>query len=356
MSLCSYCGQKNKDNAKFCNGCGTSLEVKIFHIEPLPLPTIIQNRYKIIQLIKEGSGGFIYKAVDCKLDIIFAVKEFFPGRELNHSLERFRREANILANLNHHGLPGVIDYFVSNGRYYLVLDFIEGYNLAEILKRDGNPGLPQKEVINWARQVLDVLDYLHNRNPPVVYRDIKPHNIMVEPDGHIVLVDFGIARAIDPKNNQVNTAIGTNGYAPGEQYFGLAEPRSDLYALGATIHHLLTGISPKRFKFDRVRAFNPDLSPELETIIIKALKYNAKDRFSSAMEMKEQLEGITLFNEPSSLPPVTYSKERDIKIQSERCKRITAKFIPEGRGIKKILTFFIILTILIVIILILKKW
>ena len=358
MSLCAYCGKKNKDTAKFCNGCGNSLEMNISSREPLPVSTILQNRYEIIQVIKKGSKGFIYKATDSKLDNIFAVKEIFHSDkiELNHSVERFKREANILANLSHHSLPGVIDYFVSNGRYYLVLDFIEGYNLAEILERYGNPGLPQKEVINWAGQVLDVLDYLHNRNPPVVYRDIKPHNIMVEQEGHIVLVDFGIARSIESSGNQVNTAIGTNGYAPGEQYFGMAEPRSDLYALGATLHHLLTGISPKRFKFERVRAFNPDISSELETVIIKALRYNVKDRFSSAMEMKEHLERISLFNEPSSSTSLSYKREREIVRNSklERYRRITAKFIRKGRSIKKIIILFII--VLIVIMLILKKW
>ncbi|MEQ8224618.1 MAG: serine/threonine-protein kinase, partial [Candidatus Eremiobacterota bacterium] len=242
------------------------------------------------------------------------------------------------------------------GRYYLILDFIDGYNLAEILERDGNPGLPQKEVINWARQVLDVLDYLHNRNPPVVYRDIKPHNIMVEPDGHIVLVDFGIARAIEPEKRQLNTAIGTNGYAPGEQYFGAAEPRSDLYALGATLHHLLTGISPKRFRFERIRAFNPDLSPELETIIIKALRYNVEERFSSAMEMKETLETISLFKDLPSLPLLRSNRERGTlrNSRTEKYRRITAKLISKGRTIKKILILFVI--VLIVIILILKKW
>ncbi|MEQ8188188.1 MAG: serine/threonine-protein kinase [Candidatus Eremiobacterota bacterium] len=356
MSLCSYCGKINKDNAKFCNGCGNSLQVKIASEEPLPVSTILQNRYKIIQLMKKGTSGFIYKAADTKLDNIFAVKELFHyGKsELNHTAERFKREANILANLSHHGLPGVIDYFVSNGRYYLVIDFIDGYNLSEILDRDGNPGLPQKEVINWAGQVLDVLDYLHNRTPPVIYRDIKPQNIMIEPDGHIVLIDFGIARAIEPKNKQLNTAIGTNGYAPGEQYFGVAEPRSDLYALGATLHHLLTGISPKRFKFERVRTFNPDISPELETIIIKALRYNVEDRFSSATDMKEHLERIPLFKEPSAVKPCDKVTGRNSR--AERYRRITAKFISKGKKVKKILTFFIILTGLVLIILILKRF
>ncbi len=358
MSLCAYCGKKNKDTAKFCNGCGNSLEINISSREPLSVSTILQDRYEIIQVIKKGSKGFIYKAADSKLDNIFAIKEIFhPDKiELNHSVERFKREANILSNLSHHSIPGVIDYFVSNGRYYLVLDFIEGYNLAEILERDGTPGLPQKEVINWAVQVLEVLDYLHNRNPPVVYRDIKPHNIMVEQDGHIVLVDFGIARSIESSGNQVNTAIGTDGYAPGEQYFGMAEPRSDLYSLGATLHHLLTGISPKRFKFERVRAFNPDISSELETVIIKALRYNVKDRFSSAVEMKEHLERISLFNEPSLSTSLSYKREREIVRNSklERYRRITAKFIRKGRNIKKIIILFII--VLIVLILILKKW
>lgn len=358
MSLsCHLCGKKNMDTARFCNGCGNSLQEKIAYGEALPLFTILQGRYKIIQLVKKGNSGFIYKASDSKLDKICAVKEFFISSkiEITHSVERFKREASILGNLSHESLPGVIDYFVTNGRYYLVLDFIEGYNLAEILSRDGNPGLPQKEVISWAIQILEILDYLHNRTPPVVYRDIKPHNIMAGIDGHIVLVDFGIARSIEPSGNHINTAIGTDGYAPGEQYFGMAEPRSDLYALGATLHHLLTGISPNRFRFERLRSFNPDLSPELENIIIKALRYKPEERFSSAQEMKEAFEKLFSSNESQrDFTGENMAHEEILHDKTDR--RITEKITAKGKIIKKVLTLVIILIICVFIIFLFKRF
>jgi len=316
--------------------------------------TVLEGRYEIIKLIKAGGMGAVYRAYDRILGHICAVKELLPSCDDEKATEWFRREAELLAGLNHPGMPKVTDYFIHHGRYYLVMNFIEGDDLHKILIKEGKPGLSEEKVIEIAIEILHILHYLHSQSPPVIYRDIKPQNIMIEPDGHIVLIDFGIARAIELSNKQLNTAIGTNGYAPGEQYFGMAEPRSDLYALGATIHHLLTGISPKRFKFERVRTFNPDISPELETIIIKALRYNVEDRFSSATDMKEHLEHIPLFKEPSAVKPCDKVTGRNSR--AERYRRITAKFISKGKKVEKILTFFIILTGLVLIILILKRF
>jgi len=154
--------------------------------------------------------------------------------------------------------------------------------------------VPEATVIEWAKEILDALSYLHSQNPPVIYRDIKPANIMLRTsDQKIVLIDFGIARTVTPGGQTEKTRIGTSGYAPVEQCRGKAEPRSDLYALGATMHHLLTGVEPLPFKFEPLRKVNSSISMELEQIVMRALKDNLQERFSTAKEMKEAIVNLS---------------------------------------------------------------
>jgi serine/threonine protein kinase len=167
------------------------------------------------------------------------------------------------------------------------MNFIDGEDLETKLQKEG--ALPEEKVIEWAKQILHILDYLHNLNPPVIYRDIKPSNIMLHKDGRVMLVDFGIARVVHTDSQSQKTAIGTGGYAPVEQCRGKAEARSDLYALGATIHHLLTGIEPLPFKFEPLRKIMPSVSVELEGVIMKSLKDNLSERYSNAKEMLQAL-------------------------------------------------------------------
>ena len=170
------------------------------HFSPGPLAPgiIIKDRYEIINLIKTGGMGAVYRALDRLLDRICALKELIPPygtpEEQIKSAEWFMREGKLLARLDHPSLPKVFDYFLLKDRYYLVMTFIEGEDLESKLKREGNPGLPEKKVTEWARQILNILDYLHKETPPVIYRDIKPANIMINQYGRVMLIDFGIAR------------------------------------------------------------------------------------------------------------------------------------------------------------------
>lgn len=264
-----------------------------FSNRPLIPGIILESHYKIISLIKAGGMGAIYKALDERLDSIVAIKELIPPfgdqQQQKESTDWFKREAKLLAKLDHANLPKVSDYFVSGSRYYLVMTFVDGEDLEVILKREGKPGLLEEKVIELTKQVLVVLDYLHNQKPPIVYRDIKPANIMLHKDGRVMLIDFGIARTIQQGSQTTKTVIGTPGYAPVEQFKGKVETRSDIYSLGVTMHHLLTGLEPVPFKFEPLRKINKKISPELESIIMKTLKDDLRERFSSAKEMIESL-------------------------------------------------------------------
>ncbi len=246
--------------------------------------------------------GSVYRARDLhfpSVDKKVAVKEMvIQTHDLSMQetiIRNFEREANILATLNHPSIPRIHDYFSHNDRSYLILEFIEGKDLDAVLA-ETQGFFPENQVISWAIELCDVLEYLHNHKPdPIIFRDMKPTNIMITPSQHVVLVDFGIAKPfqIGPKG----TMIGTEGYSPPEQYRGEAGPVADIYALGATLHHVLTRRDPRLeapFSFGErpVRQINPGVSIELETIINTAVHYNPENRFQNAAAMKEALIGV----------------------------------------------------------------
>ncbi len=290
--LCNNCIKNNINTAAFCSGCGNVLDMSLIGGH-LPPETVLVNRYKIVTLIKTGGMLNVYKAKDKKFNNLCAVKElvtsFDDETEEKEITEWFKRGAILLASMDHPNLPKVLDYFVINERYYLIMAFIEGYDLESKLTNEGEPGLPEDKVIEWAIKTLEILDYLHNQDPPVVYRDIKPSNIMVNKDGRVMLVDFSIARTVYDDGQIRKTAIGTPGYAPEEQYKGKVEPRSDLYALGATIHHLLTGSYPAPFTFTPLRRIIPSITCELENAVMKSLKDDIGERFLTARDMIDAL-------------------------------------------------------------------
>ncbi|WP_432762670.1 PQQ-binding-like beta-propeller repeat protein [Anaerolinea thermophila] len=261
--------------------------------------SMLANRYLIQEVIGIGGMGSVYRARDLHFPNVVklvAVKEMINqarDSQIRQTIvQNFEREANILATLNHPSIPRIFDYFTHDERSYLVLEYINGKDLEEILSESPGP-LPEDRVVAWAIELCDVLAYLHNHKPePIIFRDMKPSNVMVNQDGHIVLIDFGIAKMF--RAGQKGTMIGTEGYSPPEQYRGEATPLADIYALGATLHHLLTKRDPRietPFTFNErpVRKFNPSVSPELEAIINTAVQYNPQDRFQSAEEMKEAL-------------------------------------------------------------------
>ncbi|MDZ4159776.1 MAG: serine/threonine-protein kinase, partial [Anaerolineaceae bacterium] len=268
-------------------------------IQQLQPGTVLQNRYQIQKVIGVGGMGAVYGARD--LHFLNALRLVAVKEMVNQTLdaavrrtivENFEREANILAALSHPSIPKILDYFTTDQRFYLVLEFVHGKDLEAMLV-ETHAVMAEEQVIQWAIELCTVLSYLHNHKPePIVFRDIKPSNIMINQQGHVVLVDFGIAKLF--KEGQRGTMIGTEGYSPAEQYRGEASPLADIYSLGATLHHLLTRRDPRLeppFTFPErpIREINPLVSLELETVINTALQYNQQDRFQSVDAMKEAL-------------------------------------------------------------------
>ncbi len=293
--FCEKCKKSNRDTSKFCRCCGNTLMISPVITRVVLEPgVILENRYKILSQLHISEMSAVYKAMVIKLESPCVIKELSPGgtlQEQSETVDWLRREAKILAKLDHPSIPRVFDYFVNRGKYYLAMNFIDGIDAGTILEKEGKPGLPAEKVTFWATEILKVLDYLHNQDPPIIYRDLKPSNIMLHKDGRIVLIDFGIARMIrrDSDDDAPKTIIGTDGYAPLEQYQGKAEPRSDLYSLGATMHQFLTGIEPAPLGIEPLRELLPSVSPELDRVVTKALQEKPENRFSSAKDMLNAL-------------------------------------------------------------------
>jgi len=264
-----------------------------------PATELSGGRYRIEKLVASGGMGAVYRAIDSRFNRPCAVKEmlddFQNEEERGKAVEWFRREATLLLELNHACIPRVRDFFPEGDRHYLVMDFIEGRTLGEVLEKEGNVpgtsgarGVSEARARSWAQQVCSVLTYLHNQKPPIIFRDLKPSNIMVTDQDEIKLIDFGIARTF--QSQRQSTIIMTIGFAPPEQLHGMPEPRSDIYALGATLHRVLThhdaaNNKPSIFSFPPIRMLRPDISPAFEQVVMKALAPNLEQRWISAAEM-----------------------------------------------------------------------
>ncbi len=315
MKFCARCGSPVHPEDLFCGECGAR---QVFSgsfgemeggrpgafapLAELPPGAVLRGRYEIVRRVGGGGMGNVYQARDRHLNgAVRAVKEMiemFSDPALREkAILDFQREARLLASLRHPSIPIIYDHFVEGGRYYLVMEFISGGDLATRLQLVGGR-FDELTVTMWAIQICDVLDYLHTRQPPIIYRDLKPANIMIDPEANrIVLIDFGIARVVAPQEKGV-TAVGTMGYAPPELFSGQVEPRSDIYSLGATMFHLLTGVDPRDqplliFDFTRnptPRQYTPELTPQMERLLMRAVAYAPEDRFASAREMKSALE------------------------------------------------------------------
>lgn len=259
---------------------------------------LLQDRYQIQEIIGVGGMGTVYRARDTNFKAIrlVAIKEMIS--QIADPLVRkkifvnYERESNILATLRHQSIPRIYDYFIFNDRAYLVMEYILGNDMDDLLA-EMTTFVPETQVVTWGIELCDVLQYLHSHQPePIIFRDIKPSNVMVTPQNHIMLVDFGIAKLFDATTK--NTMIGTQGYSPPDQYRGEATPKVDIFALGATMHHLLTLRDPRLeapFSFPErpIQEINVNASDEIVAVIERALAYNPEDRFESAEEMKEAL-------------------------------------------------------------------
>jgi serine/threonine protein kinase len=266
--------------------------------------TLLYSRYEIVRRIGGGGMGAVYLAKDRNLgDQPRAVKEMIQSNidESQHekAINDFRRESMLLSSLEHQSIPTIYDYFYDDaaGRFYLVMKYISGGDFLARLRSAPGGRLDEKTVTDWACQVADVLSYLHKQNPPIIYRDLKPANLMIDGNsGRVMLIDFGIARWVQKEEKGV-TAVGTMGYAPPELFSGKVEPRSDIYSLGATMFHLLTGSDPQDnplliFDFTknpRPRQITPSLSNEMEAILMRAVEYKPENRFRSAAELRDTL-------------------------------------------------------------------
>ena len=303
---------------------------------PLEAGTVLQGRYQIQRLLGGGGMGMVYLAHDQRLaNRPCAIKEmvdhFIDQAQRIEANEYFAREADTLAQLKHQAIPAITDRFELANRHYLVMEYVEGRNLEEELAVRGEP-LPEGLVIDIARQLCDVLVYLHGLVPPIIYRDMKPSNVMLNSNGRVVLVDFGIARLF--KAARKGTMIGTLGFAPPEQYQGMVDPRSDIYSLGATLHYVLTGRDPEKFppfSFPPVRDLRPAVSSNLAGAIDAALAYEMDGRPGRVQEFRDMMlygrglsfdsgrvtstsgtGGLSQYQEPLEFQdePVTYRKPR----------------------------------------------
>lgn len=261
--------------------------------------TVLDGKYEIWKEVGRGGMSIVYLARDNRLNKQWAVKEIKNdgSKSTQTLLKGLEREANILKNVDHPVLPRIVDIINQSGTIYVVMDFIEGTTISDRLKKEG--AQPQGLVIEWGLQLASALDYLHKMNPPVIYRDMKPSNVMIKPEGGVKLIDFGTAKEYDVENNADTTALGTRGYAAPEQ-FGDAkgkgiyntDARTDIYNLGATLYHIVTGMNPCEppYEIRPIREWNPSLSSGLEKILLKCTQPDPNDRYQNCTELMYALE------------------------------------------------------------------
>jgi eukaryotic-like serine/threonine-protein kinase len=321
----------------------------------LPPDTVLQGRYRVLRQLGQGGMGAVYEAIDERLDTTVALKEtLFADERLR---KQFEREARLLARMHHPALPRVSDHFPEGGGQFLVMQFIAGDDLAEMIARKRGP-FPAEQVLKWADQLLDALDYLHTQDPQIIHRDIKPQNLKLTSRDQIILLDFGLAKGQASEISRVTTSASifgyTPNYAPLEQIQGLGtDARSDIYALGATLYHLLTGIKPPD-ALTRAAAIvngqsdplkpasevNESIAPESAAVLERAMAQNREQRYSSAAEMRRALKWsgeTTLVADRSEaqtvlLPPATSTGSAatrpDIKTPTAQTGETTAVRAP----------------------------
>ena len=260
----------------------------------LEIGSLVDGKYRVLRKVGQGGMSVVYMAVNERANKTWAIKEIRKDGTQNYEVVKqgLIVETDMLKRLDHPHLPSIIDVIDGEGSFLIVMDFIEGKTLNDILKEYG--AQPQESVIDWAKQLCDVLGYLHSRTPAIIYRDMKPSNVMLKPDGNVVLFDFGTAREYKSQNLEDTVCLGTRGYAAPEQYggHGQTDSRTDIYCLGATMYHLLTGHNPSEPPYEMypIRHWNPALSNGLEAIILKCTQKNPIDRYQSCAELMYALE------------------------------------------------------------------
>lgn len=312
LLFCDGCGASNRPQATFCSTCGKTLNsssplqqypVSKLTSTGLLVPNhLLKQRYLVIRQVGRGGMGAVYQAGDTLLgNRLVAVKEMSQSSLSQHEIlaaaDAFKREALMLANLNHPNLPSIYDHFSEAGRWYLVMSFIEGETLEDYVDKAKGQRLPVQEVLDIGLRLCSVLDYLHSRQPPIIFRDLKPTNVMRTPEGHLYLIDFGIARHFKLGQAKDTNALGSSGYAAPEQY-GKAQtgPHSDIYSLGALLHRLVSGIDPSEhpFRFSSLQQNGQPATTRLEKLIMQMVEMDDTKRLSNMAFVKQELQGIAV--------------------------------------------------------------
>lgn len=276
----------------------------------LEVGALVDGKYKILNKVGQGGMSVVYLAMNERANKQWAIKEVRKDGVSDFEVvkQNLVAETDILKKLNHRHLPSIIDVIDMDESFLIVMDYIEGITLKQVLEREGVQ--PQDRVVDWAKQICDVLGYLHSRKPPIVYRDMKPSNVMLKPDGNITVFDFGTAREYKSGNSEDTTCLGTKGYAAPEQYGGRGQTdaRTDIYCLGATLYHLLTGHNPSQppYEMRPIRQWNPNLSSGLERIILKCTAADPNDRYQTCAELMYALDHYTELDDE-------YRKKQNIK-------------------------------------------
>lgn len=320
---CGNCGAKNAGIERFCSSCGylltpSSVAATILPASPstgqIQAHTLLRERYRVLQTIGQGGMGAVYLAQDTQLgNRLVAVKEMSQSnlydQQAQDARENFRREAHLLTELQHPNLPSIHDYFEESGRWYLVMSFIQGETLEDYLGHVPNQQLPLEEVLGIGLDLCNVLNYLHTHQPPIIFRDLKPSNIMRSADGHIYLIDFGIARHFKPGQAKDTATYGSMGYAPPEQY-GRAQTteRSDIYSLGATLYEMLSGYDPSQspFRLPPFPLLVPPPPDQFVRLIMQMLEMDESKRPASIKGVQQALQQIVATPPSAPAPPRHY--------------------------------------------------
>jgi serine/threonine protein kinase len=334
--------------------CGSTLNERCFSIQNpryagtdnlmLTPETVLQSRYRVVRQLGQGGMGAVYEAVDERLDSTIALKEtFFADERLR---KQFEREARLLARMHHPALPRVSDHFAEGEGQFLVMHFIDGDDLGAMSAKRGGP-FPEEQVLIWADQLLDALDYLHTQDPQIIHRDIKPQNLKLTPRGQIILLDFGLAKGQAGEVSRVTTSASifgyTPNYAPLEQIQGLGtDARSDLYALAATLYHLMTGVKPpdaltraaalvngKPDPLQPAHEVNSIVTAQSTAVLLKAMAQNRDQRYASAAEMRKALQGV---NSETTLPHRTEANTVLFPAVTQTLAAETTASVPQETG------------------------
>jgi tRNA A-37 threonylcarbamoyl transferase component Bud32 len=321
-AVCPSCKRPLPHDARFCPICGADLEnpqhararAATGFLRPHYL---LRNRYSIMQKLAQGGQSAVYLATDVRANNEpRAIKEMSQAKLQPHELERaivgIQREAEMLARLNHPAIARVFEQFTDDDKYYLAMEYVPGHTLEDEMIERGTP-VRWEEAARWGAILAEVLNFLHSQQPAIIYRDLKPSNVMLCLNGSLKLIDFGIARWFTQAQSRDTAQLGTDGYAPVEQYASRSEPRSDLYALGASLYHLLTGrvplSAPLRMADDglpAIRSLNPTVPDSVERVIAKAMALQATDRYPDAQALRDALLALLPADAGSGPHPIPY--------------------------------------------------